>query len=94
MFFLYIVTYQLSFLRNRAPLIEELQHSPGWWHYLDNTWLIHTGETAEQLYNRIAPKFFQNELFLIVQITPDAVLHGWLPNEAWDWINQQRFRTW
>ncbi len=88
---LYVVTYQIRPFRDIAPIVEELQRSPSWEHHMDNTWLIQTHETAQQLYSRIAPRFLQTDLFLIVEFSRYATYMGWLPQEAWDWINQHRY---
>lgn len=87
---LYVVTYTLKPKRDATTLITELQNSPGWWHYLDDTWLIATHETREQLWGRIAKKFIKTDRILIVQVTPDARYWGWLPQEAWDWLDQHQ----
>jgi len=82
----YLVTYQLRPLRNPAPIVEELQRSPSWWHYLDYTWLISTSETIEQFWSRLAPRFITTDHILILEIGPYARYQGWLPKDAWEWM--------
>jgi hypothetical protein len=89
---MYVVSYTLRPKRDATRVLTALQQSPDWWHYLDDTWLIITHETAIQLYTRIAPSFQQTDSFLVVQVTPNADHQGWLPQAAWDWFNQRRYR--
>jgi hypothetical protein len=86
---LFVVTYQLKPPRLVPNLLDELQRSAYWWHYLDSTWLILTGETANELYSRLAPSFAQSDSMLVVQIRRTTETQGWLPGEAWDWINEK-----
>ena len=84
----YVVSYEL---RNTSldyrNLFEELERSAGWWHYLDNTWLVSTDESATQLYNRLAPYLDGGDSLLIVQAGRDV--QGWLPDDAWKWIERE-----
>ena len=89
---LYLVTYTLNPKRDATKILTALQHVGEWWHYLDDTWLISTQETANQLYNRVAPSFFNTDRILIVQITPNATTQGWLTHDAWEWLKQRRLR--
>ena len=87
---LYLVTYTLRPSRDATSIITELQKSPRWWHYLDDTWLISTTESALELWNRVAKSFQTSDNILIVEFTPSAYYRGWLPKEAWDWIDKHR----
>ncbi len=83
----YVVSYDLRKPgRDYTGLSEELQRSPSWWHYLDSTWLIVTSESAGKLYNRLAPHLDEGDSILVVQAGSDR--QGWLPKDAWDWIQQ------
>jgi hypothetical protein len=84
----YIVSYDLKKPgKNYTGLIEQLQHSPKWWHYLSSTWLISTKETPEQLYDRLSAHLDQNDFILIIEA--GNRFRGWLPKDAWDWIQQE-----
>jgi hypothetical protein len=83
----YNVSYDLKKPgQNYEKLFAELKSSPGWWHYLESTWLIVTNETPGQLWNRISPATDKNDSVLIIQVVNNTA--GWLPQGAWDWINQ------
>jgi len=85
---IYLFTYDLhpSFPRNVDALTNELRNSEAWCNYLERTWLIGTRETHHRLNARIAPYLSPNDYWLVVRITYEY--SGWLPKEAWDWINK------
>lgn len=84
----YVVSYDL-----RKPgqdyegLFDVLQASPSWWHYLESTWLIATSENANELYNRLRIYLDQGDSILIIQAGTD--MQGWLPKEAWEWVQRE-----
>lgn len=87
---LYVVSYSLQPKRDSTPILEELQKSPNWCHFIDETWLVATTETPEQLAARLYPRFLKTDRILIIQFTSFAAYYGWLPPEAWNWINANR----
>lgn len=90
---IYIVSYTLNPKRDVSNFLKELQiPSVGWCHYLDETWLISTSETATDLYNRLSRHLVEADYILIVQMKPDASYWGRLPKPAWDWIEQQKHK--
>jgi len=84
----YVVSYDLRKRgKNYIGLTEQLQASPRWWHYLVSTWLISTTETANQLYARLAPHLDRDDSILIIEAGNG--IQGWLPKDAWEWINKE-----
>ncbi len=84
----YLVTYDLHKPKQEyQPLINELQQSQAWWHYLESTWLIQTYEDITSLNNRLRTHMDANDLTLIIE--PKRNYQGWLPKEAWDWMNER-----
>ena len=82
----YTVSYDLNRPgQNYTDLIAELESSPGWWHFLKSSWLISTNETPDQLWNRISRHVDKSDFVLIMEVTNRK--SGWLPQDAWDWIN-------
>ena len=61
-----------------------------WWHFLGSTWLVDTSLSAEGIWARLAPHVDKNDFMLVAGITRDY--YGWLPQEAWDWINSRASR--
>lgn len=89
---IFCVSYDLNKSgHNYTKLYEELKISPGYWHYLDSTWLIFTTETANQLSERIRKNLDDNNHFLVIKVVRHYA--GWLPTKAWEWIDQQITNT-
>jgi hypothetical protein len=84
----YIVAYDLRKKgKDYIGLSEQLKFSPGWWHYLDSTWLIVTQEDANQLCRRLKPHIDEQEdRILVIEAGTDS--QGWLPEDAWKWIQR------
>ena len=83
----YVVSYDLRKPgKDYKGLSDELQRSPNWWHYLDSTWLIATSDSADELYNRLIPHLDEGDSILVIQAGSDK--QGWLPKDAWTWIQQ------
>lgn len=58
-----------------------------WSHYLDETWLIQTDETIEQITSKLKPYC---KMFLVVKCPDDENgFAGMMPREQWDWINEK-----
>ena len=84
----YVVSYDLRKPgKNYIGLTEQLQASPRWWHYLTSTWLIATSESATQLYNRLVPHLDKGDSILIIEA--GNRIQGWLPKDAWEWIQKE-----
>lgn len=89
---MYVVTYTLNPPRPMPqPMTTAIQSVGQWWHYLDNTWILMTSESATEVWNRIAPTITTEDRVLIAQITANAGVQGWLPRDAWDWIHARRY---
>lgn len=72
--------------RNYKGLSDALCSFPLWWHYLESTWLIAGAQSAEEVSRRLEPHLDRNDRILVCEITPDY--WGWLPREAWTWIEE------
>jgi hypothetical protein len=84
----YVVSYDLRKPgRDYKGLFDELQASPGWWHFLEATWLIATSQSANELYDRLRVHLDGSDSILIIQAGTD--MQGWLPKEAWEWIQRE-----
>ena len=89
---IYFVTYTLQpwLLRDTTAIDRELQRLPNWSHWVNNTWLISTNEVADVLYARLQGKFLETDRLLIAPLDAQLDLAGWLPQEAWDWIESNK----
>ena len=62
-------------------------NSQQWLHYLDNTFLLYTPYSPDELINRLIPHFEATDSVIIVHVTQP--FSGWLPPEAWKWIYER-----
>lgn len=89
----YIVTYDLKQPADQyKPLFDELQRSYTWWHYLTSTWVVVRYETLDELGPKLNSLIFQGDGLLIQPAKGPS--HGWLPKEAWDWLQRSLPREW
>lgn len=89
---IYAISYDLNTPgQNYDGLHSAIKNCGPWWHYLKSTWLVDTNLRADQVWNRLSSHCDKNDLILIVGITQDY--SGWLPKDAWDWINQRLRRA-
>lgn len=88
---IFFVTYQLARLSDPRPIVAVLQKEPTqeWFHFIDNSWLITSHETASDLQDRIIAQMKQDDRLLVVQVVRGASWAGWLPEDAWDWMRQR-----
>lgn len=61
--------------------------SESWWHHLNDTWIIRTNLTVNQVFNNIAPNITAKDRLMIVEIKKNY--QGWLSNDAWTWLNKE-----
>lgn len=84
--------YSLSFdphvsnAENLHAIVTAMPHTIEWWHYLGSTYLITSHASALELQNYVNQKWVGR--FLVSEIQPKNT-GGWLPKEAWDWINSR-----
>ena len=85
----YLVTYDLKQPgRDYAPLYDTLKKAASWWHYLESTWLLASPLTIEQWQQQIRGAIDSNDLFIILRLERGTAYTGWLPQEAWTWMQQ------
>ncbi len=83
---IYAINYDLKRPgQNYEGLHEAIKNCGDWWHFLGSTWLVDSGLTAEGIWTRLEPHVDKNDFFLVIGVTRDY--QGWLPKDAWDWIN-------
>lgn len=89
----YIVSYDLTLPTNKyKPLFEELQRSHRWFHYIANTWIVLRTDTLVELQPKLTALIFKNDRMLIMPAKGPA--QGWLPKDAWEWIEQFVPKEW
>jgi hypothetical protein len=91
----YLVSYDLNAAQdgfNYLPLMLELQASLDWWHYLVNTWIVMRKETLVDFSNILLSKLHSKDRLLVLPAKGPGL--GWLPKEAWEWINKNLKSEW
>jgi len=87
----YAINYDLKRPgQNYEALYEAIKSCGTWWHYLDSTWLVDTTLGANGIWERISPHLDKNDFVLVIGMSSDY--QGWLPAEAWEWINNRAVR--
>lgn len=82
-----LVTYDLKRPGQDYKAVHEAIKSCGssWWHYLESTWLVESYQTADEIAAKVRQHIDQNDRLLVIGVTADSA--GWLPKDAWEWIN-------
>jgi|GEM_PF-763473 hypothetical protein len=86
---LLLVTFSL---RNQdidySPFFVALRgNALNWWHFIEQTCIVFTNRDAEQLTDLLLPYIHTNDSLLVAEIDA-ANCQGWLPLQAWDWIQE------
>ncbi len=71
--------------KNYLDLYKTLKKASSWWHYLESCWLLKTSLSPQEWFKKIRPNIDNNDSILIIEVQKHY--HGWLPKNAWDWIN-------
>ena len=88
MFKAFLITYELrnTSVTNYSSLFDEIKKSYKWWHYLPSAWIILTNEDITSVRAKLIPLIYKNDNLLIIEIRKTS--DGWLPADAWKWINE------
>lgn len=65
-----------------------LKRQPKWWHYIGSTWLVETDLTSRRLAGELRQFLRKGDRLVVAKLDPKDVPDGWLPKEAWEWINK------
>lgn len=85
---IYAINYDLKRPgQNYEALYSAIKSCGAAWHYLGSTWLVDTSLTAQGVWNKLEPHVDKNDFFLVIGVTREY--QGWLPQEAWEWINSR-----
>jgi hypothetical protein len=86
---IYAINYDLKRPgQDYKALYEAIKTCGAWWHFLGSTWLVDTSLSAQGIWDRLAPHVDKNDYVLVIGVTRDS--QGWLPQEAWGWINDRK----
>lgn len=83
---IYAINYDLKKPgQDYTDLHEAIKACGTWWHHLGSTWLVDTSLSAAGIWQKLAPHVDDNDRVLVIGVT--RAHQGWLPQDAWDWIN-------
>ena len=85
--FLIVFDPQTSNANQLHSVVIALPSMQAWWHYLASAYIIASVMNARQLQDEIHSRW--DGLFLVAEINTRNS-GGWLPAEAWEWINERR----
>jgi hypothetical protein len=89
----YVVIYVL----NGPPssyfdLLKELNDCEGWLHYIDNVWIVLTHRTLVDIGSSLRQKIRTGDWLMVMPAK--GPVDGWLPADAWTWLNKYLPREW
>jgi hypothetical protein len=86
-----IINYALrNQYKDYAPFFNAVkQNCDQWWHFLDSTWIIVTNHSAHEYAQFLLPHIEATDSLFVARLHKDY--QGWLPAEAWDWLNSKFF---
>jgi len=86
-----LVTYSLkNQTKDYSDFFKAIQNNcTEWWHFLPDVWIVDTISSADQYARFLFPHIEKPDRLLVVKLSGER--QGWLPKEAWDWLDQRRF---
>ena len=89
--FLISFDFTLEKTKKMAAFQAKVKEDPdisNWWHHLKGTYILLTKDhiTAEKV-RVFFHQFFPNEHCFIIELK-STDYSGWLPQQAWDWMNK------
>ena len=83
----YLVAYKINTVGSSPEQVVEAikKVGTGWMHYIPNTILITSNETADVIGKKIFKLITTSDYVLVIRVTKQY--YGWLPQRAWDWLN-------
>jgi hypothetical protein len=86
-----LVTYTLrNQLKDYSSFHQAIQRaSTEWWHFIDDSWIISTQKTPSQVASELYPHIEKSDALLVIRVHKSY--EGWLPKEAWEWLNKKFF---
>ncbi len=85
----YLITYDLKGPPSKyRDVSEEIKQLGAWWHYLESTWIVKSSTlNADSMFAKLEKHISGGDRVLIIKVDKNDK-QGWLPQDAWDWINE------
>lgn len=94
--FLIIIEPGLLDATKHAKMIEALKNDPSalnWWHHITNTYIVVArSNVTVTSFQKFIKSFFNDSHFLVLEIPKINRYEGWLPEDAWTWIQKNASR--
>ncbi len=86
-----IINYALNNgLKDYNPLFNAIKGCGEWWHFMESTWIVNTVYSADVVGKHLQKYIDTNtDHLLVMRLQRES--QGWLPNEAWNWINSKQY---
>lgn len=83
----YLVAYQINTVgSDSGKTLDAIKNlGIGWMHYIPNTVLLYSYDTPEIIGQKIFKLITKSDYVLVIRVTKEY--YGWLPQRAWDWLN-------
>jgi hypothetical protein len=86
-----LINYALqNQFKDYRPLFEAIKNCGPWWHFMDTTWIVNTVRTPDTV-SRHLQSFIDTDSDYLLVIRLQKNYQGWLPKDAWDWLNNKQF---
>ncbi|MFZ5351177.1 MAG: hypothetical protein ACOZCL_00485 [Bacillota bacterium] len=90
----YVISYNLGNSEEKFQsvnkTIKECCYNETWMHYIDNTWIIKSRLSADEIGKRLSAASSDEDSFIVVEATNHFA--GWLPKEAFDYLYTKIYR--
>lgn len=85
---LFLVTFSLrNPQKNYDPFFVAVRgNALQWWHFIEQSCVVTTNRALHDYVGQLLPHIEETDSLLVVEITPHQ-FQGWLPQQAWDWLN-------
>jgi hypothetical protein len=86
---LFLVTFSLrNKSKDYAPFFVAVRgNALQWWHFIEQSCVVTTNHDVNSYAHQLLPYIEATDSLLVVAITPHE-FQGWLPQQAWSWLNQ------
>jgi hypothetical protein len=82
---LLLVTHNQLEAASASEVSKILEKQESWWHWLPLSWMVVTDQTPDALVSSLNPHLGKTGRVLVIEVKPNY--QGWLPKEAWEWLN-------
>ena len=90
----YMISYKIDpSKKDYISLFEKIKSLGTWMHYFNDFWLLQPSSsmTPKDIYDKLIPFIDGDTDYLLIMQIASKEASGWLPKDAWDWINLREF---